>query len=97
MVVIRTRGDIYEGILAEFRSKNYKGTDLTSKWVSLDEYNKLKNKFTIKQVCKKCGGKTYCLGCDGKRFFAPRGFPYSCEVCGRVFSKDEGICFCGEQ
>jgi hypothetical protein len=24
-----------------------------------------------------------------------RGYPYSCEVCGRAFSKDEGICYCG--
>lgn len=24
-----------------------------------------------------------------------RGFPYSCEFCGRAFSKGEGICYCG--
>lgn len=35
-------------------------------WVSLDEHNKLKDKFTIKQVCRKCGGKAYCPVCDKK-------------------------------
>ena len=36
----KTKGELYEEVLADFRSKNYKGTDLSSKWVSLDELRK---------------------------------------------------------
>ena len=60
-----------EIMYAEMNNPNEKEFS-KKRWVSLDEHNKLKDKFTIKQICKKCGGKTYCLGCDKERFFAPK-------------------------
>jgi hypothetical protein len=36
-MIIKTRGEIYEEVLAEFRSGNYKNTDLKSEWFRKDE------------------------------------------------------------
>ena len=50
----KTKGELYEEVLADFRSKNYKGTDLSSKWVSLDELRKeLVHLFLFRKDCSK--------------------------------------------
>jgi hypothetical protein len=62
-MITKTRGEIYEEVLAEFRSGNYKNTDLKSEWVSLKEHDNL-IKSLFNEIRLKFNSKKQLSSCD---------------------------------